>query len=73
MPIGGFLSHTAMGWKSIFYSMGVLTLITSVLWWGCTASCPSEHKWIKQNEKIYIENSLQSSGKVCIIPDLTFF
>ncbi|XP_063535913.1 putative inorganic phosphate cotransporter [Cydia strobilella] len=65
MPVCGVLSSTSLGWTLIFYTMGVLACGTAILWWGFAGSSPREHRWVKEEEREYIESSLNSSGKAC--------
>lgn len=67
MPICGLLASTTLGWKLIYYTMGAATLVTSLLWAAFTASSPAEHRLITQQELLYIETSLQSTGKVALL------
>lgn len=64
MPVCGFLSQSSLGWTLIFYTMGALATGAAVVWWAFAGSTPREHRWTKEPERDYIENSLNSSGKV---------
>jgi len=50
-----------MGWPSIFYFSGVVSLVWAVLWWWLGSNSPNENRWISQNEKEYIESSLKTA------------
>ncbi|GBP75625.1 Putative inorganic phosphate cotransporter [Eumeta japonica] len=63
MPLCGILSNTALGWKLIFYCMGVLTIVTGLLWGVFAASSPAEHRFMSYHERVYIEKSLQSGDE----------
>nr|CAD7257590.1 unnamed protein product [Timema shepardi] len=58
MPICGALAQSAAGWPSVFYLFGGLGLLWCVAWFFLAADSPASHKWISQEEKLYIEASL---------------
>nr|CAD7426774.1 unnamed protein product [Timema monikensis] len=58
MPICGALAQSAAGWPSVFYLFGGVGLLWCVLWFFLGADSPASHKWISQEEKLYIEASL---------------
>lgn len=62
MPLCGLLASTSMGWKLIFYSMGGLALVTALIFWAFTASSPRQHRFIKEEEVLYIERSLNNTA-----------
>ncbi|KAM3956521.1 LOW QUALITY PROTEIN: putative inorganic phosphate cotransporter [Aphomia sociella] len=64
MPLSGILADTAMGWKSIFYTLSGLVFATALIWHFCTASAPRYHKFISKEERTYIESQLNIEEKV---------
>jgi len=60
MPISGFLAASKIGWPSIFYVFGALSIIWSTIFLFCGADSPSSHRTISQEEKEYIEDSLRT-------------
>ena len=54
----GVLAASSMGWPSIFYIWGSITLIWSIVWYFLGKDSPSEHLSIPLDEKEYIEVSL---------------
>lgn len=58
MVTGGYLIHY-LGWPSLFYTVGVCTLVWFILWSFLVYSQPSEHPRISENELQAIEGSLQ--------------
>ncbi|XP_060803574.1 putative inorganic phosphate cotransporter [Amyelois transitella] len=62
LPISGFLSETALGWKMIFYTMSGVLYATAVFWYFFAASSPRCHRLISEEERSYIESGLNSAG-----------
>nr|CAD7197358.1 unnamed protein product [Timema douglasi] len=58
MPICGALAQSAAGWPSAFYLFGGVGLLWCVAWFFLGADSPASHKWISQEEKLFIEASL---------------
>ncbi|XP_070162649.1 putative inorganic phosphate cotransporter isoform X2 [Polyergus mexicanus] len=59
MPISGFLAGSSIGWPSIFYLFGALTILWSSIFFYFGADSPAEHRSISQKEREYIEKSLR--------------
>ncbi|XP_067213756.1 putative inorganic phosphate cotransporter isoform X2 [Linepithema humile] len=59
MPISGFLAASNVGWPSIFYLFGALSILWSVSFFFLGADSPSNHRSISEEEKEYIEKSLR--------------
>ena len=55
---GGFLCEYGFsgGWPSIFYILGSIGVLCSILWLLFSSRSPSENLFIKQSELEYIEN-----------------
>jgi len=61
MPMCGFLiAH--LGWESVFYVTGVISIAWSLLWFVLVFDSPSEHPRIADEERRFIENAIGSSG-----------
>uniref|UniRef100_A0A2H1W184 SFRICE_028052 n=1 Tax=Spodoptera frugiperda TaxID=7108 RepID=A0A2H1W184_SPOFR len=61
MPLSGYLSETALGWKMIFYVTSAIMFLTSALWYWFSASSPGEHSMMTEEEKNFIEMGLDTS------------
>lgn len=61
MPISGFLAASNVGWPSIFYIFGALTILWSIVFFYYGADSPAEHRSISQKEREYIEESLRTA------------
>ncbi|KAK7573608.1 hypothetical protein V9T40_010799 [Parthenolecanium corni] len=55
--LNGFVEHL-LGWRYIFYTSGVITLIWSVLWYLIVYDSPKEHPHISDSELSLIQSSL---------------
>ncbi|REE07336.1 ACS family glucarate transporter-like MFS transporter [Paraburkholderia sp. BL27I4N3] len=53
-PLMGTLTHLA-GWQYVFWFMGALGMITSVIWF-CVMREPRDHPWINREEIDFIEH-----------------
>ncbi|KOB52025.1 Sodium-dependent phosphate transporter, partial [Operophtera brumata] len=51
MPVSGVLAETALGWKTIFYSISGLMFLTAALWYWFAASSPAEHRMMSVQER----------------------
>lgn len=58
--MSSMLASSSYGWPSVFYVIGVLGILASVLWYFCGADCPAKHPTISDSEKRYIENALKN-------------
>jgi ACS family sodium-dependent inorganic phosphate cotransporter len=58
MPLGAYLAES-LGWSSIFYFFGSLSLIWFVIWWVVVAESPDEDTRISETELMYIKDSLE--------------
>ncbi|XP_043470642.1 putative inorganic phosphate cotransporter [Leptopilina heterotoma] len=54
----GVLADSLMGWPSVFYFWGIITLIWSILWLCLGKDSPAEHPSLPLDEREYIEVSL---------------
>lgn len=56
LPLGGYLCVSGFdgGWGSIFYIFGAAGIVWCIAWFILSASSPSEHRFISENEKNYI-------------------
>ncbi|XP_049804153.1 putative inorganic phosphate cotransporter isoform X1 [Schistocerca nitens] len=57
MMISGALAQSALGWPSIFYFFGGLSILWGVILFWFGGNTPSGHKHISSAELIYIEES----------------
>lgn len=57
--MSSMLASSSYGWPSVFYVIGILGILASVLWYLCAADGPGKHPTISNDEKDYIENSLK--------------
>lgn len=66
MVISGFLIQAGVlgGWPSIFYLIGVFTLVWFIFWMILIHDSPAEHPSISKEEREYIERSIgEGNGK----------
>lgn len=57
--VSGVLASSSLGWPSIFYISGVAGVVWSVLWFFYGSNSPAECPAISEEERDYIEKSLQ--------------
>lgn len=62
LAISGSLASSTMGWPSIFYFSGTISLLWSVIWWWLGSNTPREHRWISEIEREYILASLEANS-----------
>ncbi|XP_012255380.2 putative inorganic phosphate cotransporter isoform X2 [Athalia rosae] len=58
LPVSGFLSASSIGWPSVFYVVGSVTIAWSIVFYIWGADSPALHRSIKPAEQNYIEASL---------------
>nr|CAI5859662.1 unnamed protein product [Callosobruchus analis] len=58
MLVTGFLAASQLGWPSTFYLFGALGYLWILIWYLFGAGCPAEYPKIMEEEKTYIEQSL---------------
>ncbi|XP_015524856.1 putative inorganic phosphate cotransporter isoform X1 [Neodiprion pinetum] len=58
LPVSGLLAASSAGWPSIFYLVGAITIVWSVVFFIWGSDSPARHRSIKPAEKDYIETSL---------------
>ncbi|XP_017490863.1 PREDICTED: putative inorganic phosphate cotransporter [Rhagoletis zephyria] len=63
MAVSGAIASSSFGWPGIFYISGLVSLLWAIVWYIVGASSPSEHKWITDYERLYIESALVTSAK----------
>lgn len=75
LPISGFLAGSSVGWPSVFYLWGTVTIVWSIWWFFFGADSPATHPNISLEEREYIEFSLRTSGddKVGFTPCFSLF
>ncbi|CAH1997698.1 unnamed protein product [Acanthoscelides obtectus] len=61
MPATGFIAASTLGWPWSFYFLGTLGYIWISVWYFLGASCPAEHPKITNEEKQYIQRSLNAT------------
>lgn len=61
LAISGSLASSSMGWPSIFYFSGTVTLLWSMMWWWLGSNAPQDNRWISEIEKEYIKTSLKTN------------
>ncbi len=64
-PIMGWIVH-AIGWSEVFYFMGALGIVMSVVWMRTMHNSPADHPIITAAEREYIESGgalLSGGGK----------
>lgn len=64
MVLVGYICSTRVGWPTSFYVYGGLGYCWALLWFFFGANSPAEHKSISQEERSYIENSLEMREEV---------
>lgn len=67
-PLCGFLIET-LGWPSVFYTTGILSLIFTGLWFIVVFDTPMQHPRISAKERDFIVSEvvgLSESAKVCV-------
>ncbi|KAF5270540.1 hypothetical protein FQR65_LT05438 [Abscondita terminalis] len=71
--MSGFLT-SKFGWPSVFYSMGVLGFLSSLLWYLLIHDKPEDHPRISKQELLYIQqNREQCSNSIKVIPWTSIF
>ncbi|ELU12188.1 hypothetical protein CAPTEDRAFT_177109 [Capitella teleta] len=63
MPLSGILTGY-LGWQACFYFYGVLGMLWFIAWWMVSSESPASHPTISQDERNYIETSLQEGNSV---------
>lgn len=63
LGVSGELASTRMGWPSIFYTSGSVTLVWTLLWYLYGASSPAQCKHIALDEKSFIESASGASNQ----------
>ncbi|XP_076050338.1 putative inorganic phosphate cotransporter [Oratosquilla oratoria] len=60
----------AFGWETVFYVQGAMTLLWCLSWFFIVADSPNTFRWITEDEKNYINESLGSNntGKARSVP-----
>ncbi|MGE4089939.1 MAG: MFS transporter [Candidatus Binatia bacterium] len=66
LPLVGWLIGT-WGWRAMFYSTGVLTVVGVVIFWLLIYDHPHEHPWVSQEEKALLADTL-SKDRVTFDP-----
>lgn len=62
MFLSGWLAES-FSWQSIFYVFGCIGCVWAILWLIIVRESPDKDWWIKEDEKNYIEQSLQQQGQ----------
>lgn len=68
MLVTGLISASWYGWPAVFYLYGALSFVWIVLMTLLGANSPTEHRSIKEEEKLFIASGLQHSEKECPTP-----
>lgn len=63
MPIAGVLAASTVGWPSIFYIFGTLTIFWSIGFFFYGADSPLDYRDISEEERKFIEDSLRTTEK----------
>lgn len=63
LPLSGYLGD-AFGWRSIFYSVGVIVTIWFIFWHFFMHDSPEEDRYITDEERDYISSSLGDASCV---------
>lgn len=60
LPVSGVLCDYgfAGGWPSVFYVLGLVSILWLFIWMYYASDTPSSHRSISQDEKVYIMDSL---------------
>ncbi|XP_065339933.1 sialin [Cloeon dipterum] len=70
MPMCGYLiAH--LGWESVFYVTGTISIVWSILWFLLVFDSPAEHPRIADEERRFIENAIgtgTAKGKPPSVP-----
>lgn len=61
--MSGSLINGFLAWKLVFYILGFLGLLSSVIWIIFVSSLPGEHRFISDNELKYIQHCLERRSK----------
>ncbi|KAF7266237.1 hypothetical protein GWI33_020422 [Rhynchophorus ferrugineus] len=61
--ITGYLAASWYGWPIVFYIFGACGITWCIVWFILGYDTPSEHPWISETERIYIEESLEQTQK----------
>ena len=56
---------SSLGWESVFYLGGVLSLLWVVVWMWCISDTPEHHPTISQEEKTFILDSQRATVERC--------
>ncbi|XP_066925444.1 vesicular glutamate transporter 2-like [Clytia hemisphaerica] len=59
LSTSGYLADSSYGWPSSFYLYGGLSFIVSVLWFIFVYDSPSQHPFISDEEKTYIQKHVK--------------
>ncbi|KAK2578284.1 hypothetical protein KPH14_007649 [Odynerus spinipes] len=62
LPICGVLAASKIGWPSIFYIFGATAVLWAIGFFFFGSDTPSTHPSISEEERKYIENSLQTAS-----------
>lgn len=62
LAVSGSLASSSMGWPSIFYFSGAVSLLWSMFWWWLGSNTPQDHRWISEIEKKFILKSLATKN-----------
>ncbi|XP_054089427.1 putative inorganic phosphate cotransporter isoform X1 [Zeugodacus cucurbitae] len=63
MLVSGWIATSSFGWPGIFYFSGIFSLIWGLIWYLVGAKAPSECKWMRIEERMFIETALATSTK----------
>ncbi|XP_011178027.1 putative inorganic phosphate cotransporter [Zeugodacus cucurbitae] len=63
MLVSGWIATSSFGWPGIFYFSGIFSLIWGLIWYLVGARAPSECKWMREGERMFIETALATSTK----------
>ena len=61
-------------WSAPFYISGLAGILWSILWFYTSAPSPSEHRYVSNEEKLYIEESIGTvaTGHVSVSPKIIY-
>ncbi|XP_015597302.1 putative inorganic phosphate cotransporter isoform X2 [Cephus cinctus] len=62
MPISGYLAASSIGWPSVFYVFGTVSLLWTILFYICGADSPAQSKMISFDEKKFIQDSFNAES-----------
>ncbi|CAB3397535.1 unnamed protein product [Caenorhabditis bovis] len=76
MPVSGILCESSFGWRSIYYSFGVVTIIFYAIFFWFYADAPRVHRNVSEKELSRIENGKGSQQReavpyIAVMTDLT--